>query len=182
MALTVKEKEHWKERIARRIDHAIEELQAQDDLGFQERIRKEAEAIARRSLGLFALFEEQETIAREKDHLQKREQEIWSEMHSRATGTPVDRFMSHYIVSNEVTIAVNRRRKVHEREVMEKTTLGQKILRLQQEKEELLDTVWLATSPAQIKELWSRFADVLNWEPPELQKEALSIKPLSSDS
>ena len=28
MSLTVKEKEHWKDRIARRIDHAIEELQA----------------------------------------------------------------------------------------------------------------------------------------------------------
>lgn len=78
--------------------------------------------------------------------------------------------------------AVKRRTTVHEKELLKATPLGQKIQRLQAEKEELLDTVWLATSPAQIKDLWSRFADVLNWEPPELQREAMAIEPISNDS
>jgi hypothetical protein len=59
--------------------------------------------------------------------------------------------------------------------LLEEHPLGRRILRLEREKEELLDTVWLATSPAQIKELWAKFAEVLQWEPPDLQKEALAI-------
>ena len=43
MSLTVREKDHWRERIARRIDHAIEEMQAKEDPGFDKRIREQAE-------------------------------------------------------------------------------------------------------------------------------------------
>tara|TARA_R110002049_G_scaffold309101_2_gene516919 strand:- start:46152 stop:46349 length:198 start_codon:yes stop_codon:yes gene_type:complete len=59
--------------------------------------------------------------------------------------------------------------------------LGSEILRLRHEKEELLDTVCLATSSAQIKELWKRFADILKWEPPALQQKAMEIEPETSE-
>ena len=39
MTLTVKEKEHWKERISRKINQAIDALCAEHDPGFRERIR-----------------------------------------------------------------------------------------------------------------------------------------------
>lgn len=84
-----------------------------------------------------------------------------------------------YQMPSNVTEAIRRRAIVHKRELLALTPLGQRILRLQQEKEELLDTVWLATSSTQIKELWSRFAELLNWEPPKLQQDALAIEPLS---
>lgn len=59
---------------------------------------------------------------------------------------------------------------------------GQKILRLQDEPEELLDTVWLATSSIQIKELWSRVSKLLDQPPTGLQREALDIPADSSSA
>jgi len=182
MSLTVREKEHWKERIARRIDHAIEELQAAEDPGFQERIWMEAEGEAWVSLGLKKLKDEQDKIEKLRKELYDREQRVLQELHSRVSGTPVDRVRTHYCTPSEVTLAVKRRKLVHEKEILATTPLGQKVLRLQHEKEELLDTVWLATSPSQIKELWSRFTEVLNWEPPTLQKKAIEIDPFDSQS
>lgn len=44
-------------------------------------------------------------------------------------------------------------------------------------KEDLLDTVWLATSGAQIKELWSKVPELLGDPQTQLQHEALAIKP-----
>ncbi|MCA9120721.1 MAG: hypothetical protein H6822_35915 [Planctomycetaceae bacterium] len=53
---------------------------------------------------------------------------------------------------------MKRRQAVHEDELLAELERGQEIVRLRQEKEDLLDTVWFATSGAQIKELWSKVA------------------------
>ena len=45
----------------------------------------------------------------------------------------------------------------------------------------LLDTVWLATSGQQIKELWKKVADLLSEEQTPLQKEALAIQPVTEE-
>jgi len=52
MSLTVKEKEHWKERISRKITQAIDALCAEQDPGFRERIRSAARQRAVESLGI----------------------------------------------------------------------------------------------------------------------------------
>lgn len=182
MSLTVREKEHWKERIARRIDHAIETLQAKEDPGFRERIRKESEEKAWESLGLTELRDECRKIDADIKRSETRRRDAWAEMLSKVSGTPTSEIRALYCEPYDVRSAVNRRIELHERELMSATSLGQQILRLREEKEELLDTVWLATSPSQIKELWTRFAEVLNWEPPKLQREALATEPLPTDS
>jgi hypothetical protein len=43
-------------------------------------------------------------------------------------------------------------------EVMSAHATGRDILELEREKDELLDTIWLATSNVQLKSLWTRFA------------------------
>ena len=182
MSLTVKEKDHWRNRIARRIDHAIEELQAKEDPGFHKRIGEEAEKKAWTSLGLDKLKTENERIQYETKRLSDRQSEVWQEMESIVTGKPVSACQGQYSAQHAVRSAVDRRAKVHEKELLQTSTLGQKVLHLLHEKDELLDTVWLATSPSQVKELWSRFAEVLNWEPPQLQQKALEIPPVSEDS
>jgi len=114
--------------------------------------------------------------------LQQRRQDAWSEMLATIKGIPLGEVHTQHCQPYEVRAAVTSRKAVHERELLRETPLGQKILHLLEEKEELLDTVWLANSPTQIKELWSRFAELLNWEPPKLQKEALSIDPITDHS
>ena len=69
MSLTVKEKEHWKNRISRRIDHAIEQLQARNDPGYYKRICDQAEEVAWKSLGLEGLRDESKKVADEIESL-----------------------------------------------------------------------------------------------------------------
>jgi hypothetical protein len=61
-----------------------------------------------------------------------------------------------------------------EEELLAETPLGQQILKLRAEKEALLDTVWLATSSSQIRDLWSRVSVVLGEEETPLQRQILS--------
>ena len=85
-------------------------------------------------------------------------------------------------VPNEVTTAIERRQTVHEEELLARDPQGKRILTLRREKEELLDTVWLATSGKQIKELWQGVAELLSDEPTELQTQALRIEPIEDAS
>ena len=59
--------------------------------------------------------------------------------------------------------------------------LGQQILALRMEKENLLDTVWLATSSIQIKELWEQVNTVLDRTPTPLESKALRIAPVQEE-
>jgi hypothetical protein len=175
MALTVREKEHWKERISRRIDHAVETVQAEHDPTLMQRIREEAEQKALDSLGIADLKRQCEQIGDEIARLEEQRHDAWTEMLATVRGMPLGEVHPQRCEPYEVRLAVERRKAVHERELLNEHPLGRRIAQLLEEKDELLDTVWLATSPVQIKQLWSKFAEVLQWEPPEMQKEALAI-------
>ncbi len=83
-----------------------------------------------------------------------------------------------YRHDREVENAVERRQAVHEEELLAEGELGQRILQLRKEKESLLDTVWLATSPKEVKELWAKVTEILGDEQTPLQQEALAIVPV----
>lgn len=53
------------------------------------------------------------------------------------------------------------------------------MIKLRLEKENLLDTVFLATSPIQIRTLWRQVSDFLGDELSQLQKSAMEINPVS---
>ena len=55
--------------------------------------------------------------------------------------------------------------------------IGREISRLEVEKDSLLDTIWLATSPTQIRQLWTRVGELLGDEPTTLERDALAIEP-----
>ncbi|MBX3439234.1 MAG: hypothetical protein KF861_17215, partial [Planctomycetaceae bacterium] len=50
--LTVKEKEHWKERISRKVDQAVDRLLTQNDSEYLTRITSDAQQMALDSLGV----------------------------------------------------------------------------------------------------------------------------------
>jgi hypothetical protein len=89
---------------------------------------------------------------------------------------------SIYAYDFSVHEVISHRQKRFERELLAENEQGQRILQLQNEQEELLDTVWLATSSVQIKELWNRVTRLLNQPPTNLQQEALDIPADSSSS
>jgi hypothetical protein len=174
--LTVTEKEHWKTRIERRIDKRIESIWATDP-NLKERIDKEALQKALESLRLADLQRESDQVDEQKLHLEKRHQQITQQMLATVRGVPVESVDDHhsYHAEREVETAVGRRQKVFEEELLAAHEVGREIVTLRQEKENLLDTIWLATSPSQLKLLWAKVADLLRDDSTQLLKDALAI-------
>lgn len=73
--------------------------------------------------------------------------------------------------------AIKRRQGLHEDELLAESETGRRILELRQERENLLDTVWLATSSTQIRTLWTQLGELLDDEQTRLQRDALTIPP-----
>ena len=77
--------------------------------------------------------------------------------------------------------AIDKRKVVVEDELLGQTDLGRQILKLRAERESLLDAIWLATSPRQVKDLWSKVAELLGDEPTQLERDALAIPPVADE-
>jgi hypothetical protein len=177
MALTVTEKEHWVGRISRRIDKRIETLEAADP-SLKKRIQRDARQQAFVSLGLADWQDELDKIERDKEALEKRTEVVTRAMLAHVRGVPVsdlDDSVYSYHCRDEVRSAVSKRQNIHEDELLAESETGREILRLREEKENLLDTIWLATSPSQLKTLWTKVSELLGTEPTQLEREALAI-------
>ena len=182
MGLTVAEKTHWRDRIQIRIDRRIEAITAGDP-GFVERIRQEARSRALESLGLAAYQEELDRIASRRAELDRRDAQVRKEMLARVRGVSADDLDGYSRVHDhpEIRAAIDRRRMVHEEELLAGHDLGRQVLRLRAEREDLLDVVWLATSPTQVRQLWRKVGELRGEGPTALEREALSIPPAGEE-
>lgn len=180
--LTVTEKAHWKDRIARRIDKRIEAIWAEEP-NLKERIDREAARQAEESLGIGPIQAELAQIETQEQQLDRRRNQLCLEALAIVQGEKVDevRKTRHYwngALDPEVKEAVDRRKAVIEEQLLAADERGKRILALRAERENLLDTVWLATSPVQIKELWKRVVALLGDQETPLQRDAMAIPPL----
>jgi hypothetical protein len=176
--LTVREKEHWKERFTRTVDQAAETLLATEEPNYRDRQRAKARRLALESLGIAKLHEQLDELATQERDIRSKRAAIFGEMLATACGIVNEKPYSgaYSDVPYQVSAAISRRQALHEREVMAGDELGRKLLLLDKEKEELLDTVWLATSGKQIKQLWKKVGEVLGQESTPFQQEALEIE------
>ena len=78
----------------------------------------------------------------------------------------------------EAAEALAKRQAAHQEQLLGDDPIGRDFARLEAERDTLLDTVWLACSTAQIKQLWSKVGDLLGDEPTPLEREALAIAPI----
>jgi hypothetical protein len=179
--LTVSEKNHWRDRIAARIDRRIETIIAEDP-GLMDRIKAEARRRALSSLGLDELQAELDAVGEQRKALDRREKRAQKAMIARLQGIPAEEVSDNatysYHFQQTISDAVQRRQAIHEEQLLGEQERGRRILGLRGEKDSLLDTVWLATSPAQIKQLWSKVSELLGDEPTALEREALAIEPI----
>ena len=72
---------------------------------------------------------------------------------------------------------IKARQVVHEETLLREHELGRQIAQLRLERENLLDTVFLATSPVQVRDLWQKVSDLLGDELSQLQRAAMQIAP-----
>ena len=183
--LTVTEKQHWKDRIAARISRRVEAIKAQHPALF-DRVRREAHAQALQSLGLAEGYAELESVRAEEAALARRKTRAQRAMLATLRGVPVDevpdavsvRYGGELPLPVEAAEAVARRQEAHQEQLLADDPVGREVARLEGEKDGLTDTVWLAVSPAQIKQLWSKVGELLGDDPTRLQREALSIEPV----
>jgi hypothetical protein len=180
--LTVAEKTHWRDRIQARIDRRIEAITAGEP-SFIERIKHEARGRALESLGLAGFQEELDRIASQRAALDERDRQIRKEMLASVRGVSVDDLECYSRVHDhpEIKAAITKRQALHEDELLAGHELGRQVLRLRAKREDLLDVIWLATSPTQVRQLWSKVAELLGEEPTHLEREALSIKPAGEE-
>jgi hypothetical protein len=181
--LTVTEKEHWKNRIGKRIDRKIDALVAGDP-GLFERINREANQKALESLGIFEFKRELDEIEKQEATMERRKKRLRKEMSAKVRGVPIEDIEDGYYYAghnSEVDTAVSKRQSLHEEELLAQNELGRQILSLRAERDCLLDSIWLATSPRQIKDLWSKVAELLGEQPTQLERDALAIPAISDE-
>jgi hypothetical protein len=82
---------------------------------------------------------------------------------------------------HEIAEPIIRRQAAHQEQLLDDDPIGREIARLESEKDRLLDTVRLACSPTQIKQLWTRVGELLGDEPTTLERDALAIEPTKED-
>jgi hypothetical protein len=151
--------------------------------GLIERIRQEARVRALASLGLAEFQEELDRIAVGRAELDHRDTQIRKEMLARVRGVSADDLdcYSRVHVHPEIRAAITRRQSLHEEELLAGNELGRQVLRLRAEKENLLDVIWLATSSSQVRQLWTKVAELQGEEPSHLEREDLSIPPAGEE-
>ena len=181
MGITVAERNRWKERIAHRIEQRIETLVAKADPTLLQRVSEEARQKAYESLGIQAQQQELEAIQKEKEKFERRERRLLAEQRAVLNGTTVEQELErggYYRYDSDVENAVKARAKALEAEILAESELGSQVLALRREEDTLLDTVWLATSSSQIKELWEAVNSLLEAAPTALEEKALKIAPV----
>ena len=181
MAISVAEKNHWRDRIAARIDRRVETLVAKQDPALLQRVSEEARQKAYESLSIASHQHELEQIEKRKQEVEKRERRLKAEQRAVINGTPVEQELErggYYRYDSDVENAVKARAKALEADILAESDLGKQVLALREEKDNLLDTVWLATSSSQIKELWEQVNALLELQPTALEEKALSIEPV----
>jgi hypothetical protein len=180
--LTVSEKTHWRDRIQAKIDRQIEAILA-GELGLMERIKHEAKGRALESLGLAGYQDELDRIASQRAELDNRDTRIRREMLAKVRGVSIDDVDGYSRMHDhpEIRAAIGKRQAVHEQELLAGHELGRQVLKLRAERENLLDAIWLATSPSQVRVFWQKVAELLGEEPTDLEREALSIPPAGEE-
>ena len=185
-SLSVAEKNHWRDRIAARIARAVERIKAHHPALF-DRVRREAHAEALRSLGLDAMYAELEAIRAGEAELARRKKFAHRAMLAALRGVPVDEVSDNFGVRFGVDLplpteafeAIARCQAAHQDRLLADDPVGREIARLGVEKDGLLDAIWLAVSPSQVRTLWSKVGALLGDEPTQLEREALAIGPVA---
>lgn len=182
MALTVSEKQHWKERIARKISQAVDALLEKNNPNYMKEVAADARKEAPTRLGVVEVINHLKQLGLEEKRLKEEEENTVMQLLAIIRGADPKAVVMHFGWRDELDRATRKTQEVLEKELLAADPLGRQILKLRREEEELLDTVWLATSPQQIRSLWQSVAELLAGEVTPLQQHALSTPPPESSA
>ena len=125
------------------------------------------------------------TFKEQREEIHRKERRLRAEQRAAINGTSVDEELDRGGYSGrydyQVEEAVSARAKALEADILTQSDLGKQVLALRSEKDNLLDTVWLATSCTQLKELWTEVNALLEMKPTALEGKALQIAPVEPE-
>jgi hypothetical protein len=178
MGLTVAEKEHWKERISARIKKKIDALIATEDPGLLVRVQRKARMRACDGLGIGDEEREFLELDKEKRRIEKRQRRLRAEQIAKLRSTTPEQELETGVYLHpydaRVESDVRDRARALEDQILSESEVGRRVLTLRREQEHMLDTVWLATSCRQVRELWQKVTALLEEEPTPLEREVLT--------
>jgi hypothetical protein len=168
--------QYWTQRLAQRIDQKIEALAAAEP-GFRERLAAQARQRALHSLGLAELQTELDALAAQKQQGEQRQRQAQRAMLAVVRRQPLEAVTQvvDEAMRAEIRQAIEQRQAIHEEQLLAADEQGQHILRLRRERDNLQDTVWLASSPTVLRQLWTKVLQLLGEEPTALQRQALTL-------
>lgn len=168
MGLTVAEKNHWKDRIASKIAKKKAQIIAENDPTYKAKVEAEARDKILADAGLTERYAEVVKLEAAHTKAQEEYSKAVKQLRLDFTGeTPRNYYQANSLESlNE---DITERAKGLISSIMAESPLGKQLLRLDEESDNILDTVWLATSPQQIKDLWGDVAALLGEKPTPLQ-------------
>jgi hypothetical protein len=172
--LTVTEKEHWKSRIEKRINRAIEQLEASHAEYFAS-VRAEAQTTALKDLGVEKQAAIRNRLKTQQKQIERELEEAEAAIEVAILGGPERKQLGTYYSRSATEQKIKRATELVEERLLAASDLGIELRRLREERESLLDTVWLATSSKQIRDLWCRVSEVLGETPTRMQEQLLSV-------
>ncbi|MCC7336557.1 MAG: hypothetical protein IT422_15815 [Pirellulaceae bacterium] len=172
--LTVTEKEHWKSRIEKRINKAIEVLESSNAEHFAS-IRTKAMDAALKELNIEKLAANRDRLKEERKLLESELEDAEAAIEIAILGEVERKKLGTYYSRNATEQKIKRSTEIVEERLLADGGPGSELLRLREERESLLDTVWLATSSKQIRDLWCRVGEVLGEAPTKIQEQLLSV-------
>ena len=143
MSITVKEKEHWKNRIAARMEKAIEALYRREGIELRKTVKQQGRELVLDQFGIRDSYEQVKTLDAEINSLSHQRKKVIETVTEQLED--LGHKFSYHTGYRDLEQFIECQAKLLERDVLQGTELGRKIIRLMDEQEQLLDTVWLAT-------------------------------------
>jgi hypothetical protein len=148
-------------------------------------VNREAHALAVAFLGVAETIAELEAIVIEEAALDRRKDVVQRAVVATLRGVAVEFVTENILICYgdglrlpiEVHKAITARQAAHQTELLAADPIGSEVARLRDERDQLLDVVWLASSSREMRQLWMKVSALLGEEPTQLERDALAIEP-----
>ena len=170
MAITITERQHWKNRIQAKLNQRIGFLRASSP-ALLEVIDEQAKDKVRRALDLDSDFAHYESLEADLKQLATEKENLLEEMALKVFGKELPYNISLRDIRSEISTLEDQEAE----EILLEHPLGQQLASLEAEREEMLDAILLATSVPQIIDLWERVTGLITDQPLQPEQPSLLV-------
>lgn len=174
MALTVSEKEYWKQFYNELYQDKIDDVRAKHP-GLEGRLRDQARAEIIVELGIDKELDDIEEMEESISALRDKVKTMKKDLYEKVTGNDPNNVYYPRSINQGIENHIRTLTKARTKELMDDHEVGREIRRLQAEARKSFNAVMLASSPKQLKALAGRVAKALGKELSDVERIALEV-------